>query len=148
MGKDIHQASYWCREGKLWTLRQIDHQRILFRNSIGLKLTPTFEIFRFVSILNSEDWKINTRPIWLLKIWKGVWYCFCTIRWGRRMKVRHGTMCCPIHLKTIASFLCRRSSRSNAQTAAWQESRSFIICSDSKIFWKKYNQSRKLDVDN
>ena len=33
----------------------IDHQRILFRNSIGLKLTPTFEIFRFVSILSRED---------------------------------------------------------------------------------------------
>ena len=32
-------------------MRQIDHQRILFRNTIGLKLTPTFEIFRFVSIL-------------------------------------------------------------------------------------------------
>ena len=38
----------------------------------------------------------------------------------------------PIRLKTMATFLCRRSSRSNAQTAARQESRSFIICSDSK----------------
>ena len=46
------------------------------------------------------------------------------------MKARHSTMCCPIRLKTMARFLCRRSSRSNAQTAAWQESRSFIICSD------------------
>ena len=53
-----------------------------------------------------------------------------------RMKARHGTMCCPLRLKTMATFLCRRSSRSNAQTAAWQESRSFIICSDSKIFGK------------
>lgn len=33
----------------------IDHQRILFCNSIGLKLTPTFKIFRFVSILSRED---------------------------------------------------------------------------------------------
>ena len=27
-----------------------------------------------------------------------------------------------------------KKGRSDAQTAAWQESRSFIICSDSKIF--------------